>query len=89
MLFAGLTAAIAPQIQAHVHSLRDVLYLAVGLAALGIGRNPNGIFGGDTPLQRRRDRRASELAKAAALEEQAAPTVSVGTGSVGAADALG
>jgi branched-chain amino acid transport system permease protein len=69
MLFAGLTAAIAPQVQAHVHALRDVLYLAVGLAAVGIGRHPNGVFGGDTPLQRRRDRKASEVARAAALAE--------------------
>ena len=66
MLFAGLVAAIAPQIQAHVPALRDLLYLAVGLAAIGIGRNPNGVFGGNTPLQRRRDRRATAVALAAA-----------------------
>jgi hypothetical protein len=40
------------------------LYLGTGLAAIGIGRNPNGIFGGNTPLQRRRDKRAAQAAAA-------------------------
>jgi branched-chain amino acid transport system permease protein len=57
MLFAGLLFAIFPVIQSHVPALRDLLYLAVGLGAISIGRNPNGVMGGKTPLERWRDRR--------------------------------
>ncbi|HEX6475821.1 MAG TPA: ABC transporter permease [Acidimicrobiales bacterium] len=57
MLFAGLLFAIFPVIQSHVPALRDLLYLAVGLGAISIGRNPNGVMGGKTPLERLRDRR--------------------------------
>jgi branched-chain amino acid transport system permease protein len=59
MLFAGLLFAIFPVIQSHVPALRDLLYLAVGLGAISIGRNPNGVMGGKTPLERLRDRRAA------------------------------
>ena len=59
MLFAGLLFAIFPVIQSHVPALRDLLYLAVGLGAISIGRNPNGVMGGKTPLERWRDRRAA------------------------------
>lgn len=65
MLFAGLVFAIFPVLQSHVSSLRDLLYLGTGLAAIGIGRNPNGAFGGNTPLQQRRDKRAAAAAKLA------------------------
>jgi branched-chain amino acid transport system permease protein len=65
MLFAGLVFAIFPEIQEHVSSLRNLIYLGTGLGAIGIGRNPNGVFGGNTPLQRRRDKqRAREAAEA-------------------------
>jgi branched-chain amino acid transport system permease protein len=73
MLFAGLVFAIFPVLQTHVESLRNLIYLGTGLGAIGIGRNPNGVFGGNTPLQRRRDKqRAREAAAAipvAALED--------------------
>jgi branched-chain amino acid transport system permease protein len=59
MLLAGLLFAIFPVIQSHVPALRDLLYLAVGLGAISIGRNPNGVMGGKTPLERLRDRRAA------------------------------
>jgi branched-chain amino acid transport system permease protein len=59
MLMAGLLFAIFPVIQSHVPALRDLLYLAVGLGAISIGRNPNGVMGGKTPLERWRDRRAA------------------------------
>jgi hypothetical protein len=41
------------------------LYVGTGLAAIGIGRNPNGVFGGNTLMQKRRDKRAAEAAMAA------------------------
>jgi branched-chain amino acid transport system permease protein len=59
MLFAGLLFAIFPVIETHVPALRDLLYLGTGLAAIGIGRNPNGAFGGNTPAQKWRDRRVA------------------------------
>jgi branched-chain amino acid transport system permease protein len=72
MLFAGLLLAIFPVLQSHVPALRDLVYLGTGLAAIGIGRNPNGAFGGNTPLQQRRDRKASAASKVA-LAEASAP----------------
>jgi branched-chain amino acid transport system permease protein len=72
MLFAGLLFAIFPVLQSHVPALRDLLYLGTGLAAIGIGRNPNGAFGGNTPLQVRRDKKAAAANKAA-VEQASAP----------------
>jgi len=66
MLFAGLLFAIFPVIQSHVPALRDLLYLGTGLAAISIGRNPGGAFGGSTPRQQRRDKKAAALAAALA-----------------------
>jgi branched-chain amino acid transport system permease protein len=71
MLFAGLLFAIFPVLQSHVPALRDLLYLGTGLAAIGIGRNPNGAFGGNTPLQVRRDKKAAAAAKAAVAQASA------------------
>jgi branched-chain amino acid transport system permease protein len=59
MLVAGLLFAIFPVIQSHVPSLRDLLYLAVGLGAISIGRYPNGVMGGKTPLELWRDWRSA------------------------------
>jgi branched-chain amino acid transport system permease protein len=73
MLFAGLLFAIFPVLQSHVPALRDLVYLGTGLAAIGIGRNPNGAFGGNTPLQQRRDRKASAASKVA-VAQVTAPT---------------
>jgi branched-chain amino acid transport system permease protein len=64
MLVAGLLFAFFPVIQSHFPALRDLVYLGTGLAAIGIGRNPNGVFGGNTPLQRRRDKKQAEAAAA-------------------------
>jgi branched-chain amino acid transport system permease protein len=74
MLVAGLLFAIFPVIQSHVPALRDLLYVAVGLGAISIGRNPNGVMGGKTPLERWRDRRSARapdevVPPAEALEE--------------------
>ena len=82
MLFAGVALAYGPVLQSNVDSLRDVVSLAVGLGAIGIGLNPNGTFGGHTPLQRRRDRRAAQLA---ARLEQAEADATVGTEEVAGA----
>jgi branched-chain amino acid transport system permease protein len=75
MLFAGLTFAIIPVLQSHIPALRDLLYLATGLAAIAIVRNPNGAFGGHSPLQARRDKKAAAAAKTGVA--QAAADVSV------------
>jgi branched-chain amino acid transport system permease protein len=75
MLFAGLLFAIFPVIQTHVPALRDLLYLGTGLAAISIGRNPNGAFGGNTPLQQRRDKKAAAVAAAIVAETAPGPTV--------------
>jgi branched-chain amino acid transport system permease protein len=64
MLAAGLLFAFFPVIQSHVPALRDLLYVGTGLAAIGIGRNPNGVFGGNTLMQKRRDKKAAEAAMA-------------------------
>jgi branched-chain amino acid transport system permease protein len=71
MLFAGLLFAIFPVLQSHVPALRDLVYLGTGLAAIGIGRNPNGAFGGNTPLQQRRDRKAAAASKIAVAQAEA------------------
>ena len=65
MLVAGVVFVIFPVLLEDVSWLRDVLYLGTGLAAIGIGRNPNGVLGGNTPLQRRRDKKAAAAAAAA------------------------
>ncbi len=65
MLFAGLLFVLFPEVQHHVPELRNLIYLGTGLGAIGIGRNPNGVFGGNTPLQRRRDEQRAKAAAAA------------------------
>jgi branched-chain amino acid transport system permease protein len=57
--FAGTAIALGPLLQQHLTSLRDVFQLFVGLAAIAIAQNPEGSFGGNTPLQMWRDRRAA------------------------------
>ena len=61
MILAGLAFVLFPIIQDHVPSLRNLIYLGTGLAAIGIGRNPNGAVGGTTPLQIYRDRKAARI----------------------------
>jgi branched-chain amino acid transport system permease protein len=70
MLLAAMSLVIFPVIQTHVPSLRNLIYLGTGLAAIGIGRNPNGVMGGNTPLQIWRDRRMAAAAEAALTEAQ-------------------
>lgn len=66
MLFAGVTLAIGPVVQTHIHSIPDLLSLFVGLAAIGVSQNPEGTFGNRTPAQAWRNRQARERAAAAA-----------------------
>ena len=57
MLIGGLLFGFSTLIQQHWTHPRDVFELLVGLAAIGVSQNPEGTFGGNTPLQRWRDRR--------------------------------
>jgi branched-chain amino acid transport system permease protein len=65
MLVAGILFALGPLLQQHLSQPRDVVLLLVGLAAIGVSQNPEGTFGGNTALQRWRDRRAVGPALAA------------------------
>jgi branched-chain amino acid transport system permease protein len=58
MLVAGVLFALGPLLQQHLSQPRDVVSLLVGIAAIGVAQNPEGTFGGNTALQRWRDRRA-------------------------------
>jgi branched-chain amino acid transport system permease protein len=59
MLVAGILFALGPLLQQHLTQPRDVVLLLVGLAAIGVSQNPEGTFGGNTLLQKWRDRRAA------------------------------
>lgn len=62
MLAGGVVFALQPLLSQHLTHPRDVFDLLVGLAAIGVSQNPEGTFGGNTPLQRLRDRRAGSAA---------------------------
>jgi branched-chain amino acid transport system permease protein len=57
MLFGGISFALEPLLQKHLTHPRDAFELLVGLAAIGVSQNPEGTFGGNTLLQKWRDRR--------------------------------
>jgi branched-chain amino acid transport system permease protein len=44
VLFAGISYALFPVIQSHVPSIHSLVYLATGLGALGLARNPDGVM---------------------------------------------
>ncbi|HEX4865240.1 MAG TPA: ABC transporter permease [Acidimicrobiales bacterium] len=69
MLVAGILFALGPLLQQHLSQPRDIVPLLVGLAAIGVSQNPEGTFGGNTALQRWRDRRAAGPALAAGADE--------------------
>jgi branched-chain amino acid transport system permease protein len=72
MLFAGLTFAIFPVIEVHLpQSLQSFQYLATGIGAIGLGRNPNGVIVTNSPLQMWRDRKQakSSVERAGAITE--------------------
>jgi branched-chain amino acid transport system permease protein len=63
MLLAGVTFAIFPVLQAHLpHAFQSIAYLATGLGAIGIARNPNGVVGSLTLVSKWRDKRTSRKA---------------------------
>ena len=64
MLFGGIVFALGPLLQKHLTHPRDLFEILVGLAAIGVSQNPEGTFGGNTPLQKWRDRRRPEAAPA-------------------------
>jgi branched-chain amino acid transport system permease protein len=74
MLFAGVTYALGPLLQQHLTQPRDVVLLLVGLAAIGISRNPEGTFGGEAPRWLRRPRLGAFLAPAAYADGAASAT---------------
>lgn len=56
MLVGGVFFALGPLLEQHLTHPRDAFELLVGLAAIGVSQNPEGTFGGNTLLQRWRDR---------------------------------
>jgi branched-chain amino acid transport system permease protein len=54
----GIAIALGPYLQQHFTRPREFFQLLIGLAAIGIAQNPEGAFGGNTPLQMWRDRQA-------------------------------
>jgi branched-chain amino acid transport system permease protein len=65
MVFGGIAFALAPALARHLTHPRDAFTLIVGLAAIGVSQNPEGTFGGNTPLQRLRARKAGRADAAA------------------------
>jgi branched-chain amino acid transport system permease protein len=84
ILFAGVTYAFGPLLQQHLTQPRDIVLLLVGVAAIGISRNPEGTFGGETPLSKWRARQAARAAVAGfgELGEDHAPVIVTAAGSV-------
>lgn len=62
MLLGGVVFALQPLLAQHLTQPRDAFELLVGLAAIGVSQNPEGTFGGNTPLQKWRDRRSAGAA---------------------------
>lgn len=62
MLAGGVVFALGPLLESHLTHPRDAFSLLVGLAAIGVAQNPEGTFGGNTVLQRWRDRNAGPVA---------------------------
>ncbi len=83
MLFGGIVFALGPLLEQHLTHPRDAFSLLVGLAAIGVSQNPEGTFGGNTLLQRWRERRqtgAAHPAPGAAVAEQSAERLSHAAG---------
>src|SRR5581483_10768056 len=59
MMVGGMLFGLSPWLQQHFTHPREAFQILVGLAAVGVAQNPEGTFGGHTPLQRWRDRRAA------------------------------
>jgi len=59
-LFGGIGIALGPWLGKEITRPHDVFQLLVGLAAIGIAQNPEGAFGGNTPLALWRNRRTTD-----------------------------
>jgi branched-chain amino acid transport system permease protein len=70
----GIAIALGPYLQQHVTRPRNLFELLVGLAAIGISQNPEGTFGGNTPLQLWRDRREASRGSKGAQTDSDSPT---------------
>jgi branched-chain amino acid transport system permease protein len=70
MLLGGVVFALGPLLQRHLTHPRDAFAMLVGLAAIGVSQNPEGTFGGNTVMQKWRDRQAP-------ASEQAVPGAGV------------
>ncbi|HWE54323.1 MAG TPA: ABC transporter permease [Acidimicrobiales bacterium] len=51
MIFGGVSFALGPLLEKHLTHPRDAFELLVGAAAIGISQNPEGTFGGESPLK--------------------------------------
>lgn len=68
-LLAGLSLVVLQAVAPHLpHALANIAPLVVGLGAISLGRNPNGVMGtaSQSPLQKLRDRRATQPAPSGA-----------------------
>jgi branched-chain amino acid transport system permease protein len=66
MLVGGVAFALGPLLDQHITSPRDAFALLVGLAAVGVSQNPEGTFGGNTPMQKWRDRHRATVGPSSA-----------------------
>jgi branched-chain amino acid transport system permease protein len=66
MVFAGVAMALGPLLELHWTHPRDIFEILIGGAVIGISQNPEGTFGGNTPLQKWRDSRSGRAPTAAA-----------------------
>src|SRR5438270_2104297 len=73
MLLGGVAYALSPLLQKHLTTPREAFGLLVGLAAVGVSQNPEGTFGGNTPLQMWRDRRGPRTPEVLAGIDAGAP----------------
>jgi branched-chain amino acid transport system permease protein len=73
MFFGGILLALGPLLETHLTHPRDAFSLLVGIAAIAVAHNPEGTFGGNTPLQKWRDRGHPPEPPPMALEPLALP----------------
>jgi branched-chain amino acid transport system permease protein len=55
---ASMIFAVFPLIQSHITALSNIAFLFTGLAAISLGRNPNGMIGNASPVEQWREHRA-------------------------------
>lgn len=67
---ASMISAILPLVQAHITALSNIAFLFTGLAAISLGRNPNGMIGNASPREKWRERQARKLPDAPSHGEE-------------------